>query len=201
MVPMKVCNTCGNEKTLTQFYKSANNTDGREGRCKTCRRKALQQRHATDAAPVTKHCPKCHQEKPAAAFYKNQQQTGGLSSYCKVCSGITAVTQARQDRTRHAAKGRRWRKEHPDDDRAIKHQYRYGLTQAQFEALWTCQQGRCAICGKALVGTYHVDHDHGTGCIRGLLCPGCNLGIGHFRDDPAALRSAAAYIEANRAKN
>jgi hypothetical protein len=43
--------------------------------------------------------------------------------------------------------------------------------------LRTWQAGRCAACGER----YHhlvVDHDHGTGLVRGLLCPGCNTSEG-----------------------
>jgi hypothetical protein len=40
-----------------------------------------------------------------------------------------------------------------------------------------------------------VDHDHKTGKIRGLLCRNHNTGLGLFRDDPAIIRQAAAYIE------
>jgi hypothetical protein len=40
---------------------------------------------------------------------------------------------------------------------------------------------------------FHIDHDHTTGRVRGLLCPGCNLALGHF-DDPEILRRALDYV-------
>lgn len=74
----------------------------------------------------------------------------------------------------------------------------YGLTEADFNRRLTAQGGRCAICrtdapgGKH--GRFHVDHDHATGAIRGLLCDGCNKGLGCFRDSTDALRAAVDYL-------
>ena len=55
------------------------------------------------------------------------------------------------------------------------------------------QGGLCAICRQA--PAVHVDHDHATGTVRGLLCFPCNAAIGHLRDDPQIMRRAAAYLE------
>jgi hypothetical protein len=54
----------------------------------------------------------------------------------------------------------------------------------------------CIICGKeATDQQLAVDHDHRTGHVRGALCANCNLGLGHFKDDPTLLRLAARYLE------
>lgn len=71
---------------------------------------------------------------------------------------------------------------------------RYGMAPEQYDALLLRQEGRCAICG-GMPATFHVDHDHATGEVRALLCPECNKGLGHFRDNAALLRSAAEYLE------
>lgn len=61
------------------------------------------------------------------------------------------------------------------------------------------QQGLCAICGVAEVdaprGRLHLDHDHGTNAIRGLLCGNCNAGLGQFKDDPKRLLAAIDYLQ------
>jgi len=79
--------------------------------------------------------------------------------------------------------------------------YYYGITVADYEALLAKQNGKCAICReKPPRGeTLCVDHCHVTGRIRGLLCRGCNCGLGNYRDDPRRLRAGAAYLEASRA--
>ena len=75
---------------------------------------------------------------------------------------------------------------------------RSGITKTEFEHLWEIQGGLCALCREPVGHNAHADHDHKTKRIRGLLCSGCNLGLGHFRDNPFVLRLAATYIERYR---
>ena len=74
----------------------------------------------------------------------------------------------------------------------------FGITAAEYDAILASQGGGCAICGSG-VGDgrghrLHVDHDHDTGEVRGILCASCNLGIGKFLDSPELLRRAADYL-------
>jgi hypothetical protein len=47
--------------------------------------------------------------------------------------------------------------------------------------LFQRQQGVCAICQKPPKQTrFHMDHDHHTLEIRGLLCYSCNTKLGWF---------------------
>lgn len=61
-------------------------------------------------------------------------------------------------------------------------------------------QGFCAICSCQMtlerhkINSAHIDHDHKTGKVRGLLCVNCNHGIGKFKDNPYFLESAASYL-------
>jgi hypothetical protein len=69
------------------------------------------------------------------------------------------------------------------------------------------QKGTCAICRKPEVvmdkkvgrlRNLAVDHCHGKGHVRGLLCQGCNQGLGNFKDSPEILLAAIKYLEDNR---
>jgi Recombination endonuclease VII len=40
----------------------------------------------------------------------------------------------------------------------------------------------------------HIDHDHVTDEPRGLLCPNCNLLLGHAHDSAEILAKAISYL-------
>ena len=85
------------------------------------------------------------------------------------------------------------------EDRGVEHRRRkYGLTTEQHTRMLDNQGGLCAICCKPLVpgrGT-HIDHDHKTGKVRGLLCNKCNPLLGAALDDRDILLSAVDYLDA-----
>jgi hypothetical protein len=70
---------------------------------------------------------------------------------------------------------------------------RYGIGAAEVDELIRAQGARCAICGRE--DPEHVDHDHQTGTVRGVLCFNCNGGLGQFHDDVERLLGAATYLE------
>ncbi len=72
---------------------------------------------------------------------------------------------------------------------------RYGITPEEADEM---RSHGCGICGRLDVpgrweGNLHIDHDHDTGQVRGVLCHGCNLSLGHL-NDPALLEAAIAYL-------
>jgi recombination endonuclease VII len=80
---------------------------------------------------------------------------------------------------------------------------KHGLSKDTALALIQKQRGCCAVCRCQLSwGFVHVDHDHRCcsgefscgRCVRGFLCPGCNVGLGNFNDAPTKLEAAATYI-------
>lgn len=70
---------------------------------------------------------------------------------------------------------------------------KYGMTEEEYLHLSQLQNWCCAICGRLQI-PLHVDHDHTTGKVRGLLCGQCNVGIGMLGDTPEALQAALEYL-------
>lgn len=64
------------------------------------------------------------------------------------------------------------------DKRKRRDQYlrnKYGITLEDYDQLLRVNDGGCWICGGRPKGTaLHVDHNHRTGVVRGLLCWPCN---------------------------
>lgn len=87
----------------------------------------------------------------------------------------------------------------------------YGITLEEYKELLIAQSGLCAICEtpgidkpehgarkQGLTQRLHVDHDHVTGKVRGLLCGPCNRAIGLLRDDEKIIYAAADYVARGR---
>jgi hypothetical protein len=74
----------------------------------------------------------------------------------------------------------------------------YGITEAEYRQILEHQGGKCAICLRPPKPdkNLHVDHDHRTGVVRGLLCVTCNVDLLGRRDkEPNLFRRAAEYLE------
>jgi hypothetical protein len=94
-----------------------------------------------------------------------------------------------------------WRNANPEKvaEYTLKHRCkRYGITVAEFVLLREKQQDRCAICKQRNLHDcdFHIDHDHKTNKVRGLLCNNCNLGIGYLEESQERLQAAIQYLQA-----
>lgn len=71
-----------------------------------------------------------------------------------------------------------------------------------YYGLLESQGGGCAICHVVPNGRqHHIDHDHESGIIRGLLCGPCNMALGLFKDDHTRLEAAINYLQQARIKS
>ena len=84
----------------------------------------------------------------------------------------------------------------PEQHRDAKLKRVYGMSLRDYDLMLARQRGVCVVCGEQPARRLCVDHCHVTGNVRGLLCSPCNLAIGQFKDSPARMRKAAAYVEA-----
>jgi carbamoylphosphate synthase small subunit len=78
-----------------------------------------------------------------------------------------------------------WRNNHPEAFQRYRYKadlkMKYGLSVEQHQSMIKSQNGHCAMCGlvkKVLV----IDHCHKTNKVRGLLCVGCNVAVGHYEN-------------------
>ena len=138
-----------------------------------------------------KVCTKCKVEKPVTEFHKHATNRDGRCGSCKACN-----------LTSNAVSSAKWRAAHPEENRRRARdsqlKVKFGVTLEWYDRLLVTQGGRCAICGTDVPGGrggFHVDHCHETGVIRRLLCHMCNVGLGHFKDDPELLASAFNYLQ------
>lgn len=79
----------------------------------------------------------------------------------------------------------------------------YNMTLEEYQTLLKNQDNKCAICKidqKDCNKRMSVDHCHRTGKIRGLLCDGCNRGIGYLGDSIARILEAAEYLRTSTLK-
>ncbi|MEU6077280.1 endonuclease VII domain-containing protein [Micromonospora sp. NPDC047074] len=123
-----------------------------------------------------KWCPDCEQIKPVAEFPRTTNRSG-RRSYCKPC---------------HNARGKETAQRLYGGSREYHLRRRYGIGEKEFQELLAEQGGVCAICGTP--DPQHLDHDHRTGWVRGILCFNCNGGLGQFRDDQSRPAGAITYL-------
>jgi hypothetical protein len=133
-----------------------------------------------------KRCARCKEEKELNEFGAVKQYKDGLDYYCKACKNLFSKETYKKNPKRVR-------------DTAIKRQY--GISLLDYDRILEQQDGRCAICkGDNGGNTLHIDHDHATGRIRGLLCVPCNRAIGLLRDSPIVSQEVTKYLVSHSAR-
>ena len=169
------------ERWPVEFHRDRRRLDGLGSYCKACAAVRSGASRLSAARQTAKEvCPRpsvrspvvprtASRLKPSGGFPRPDTKTGGRHSYCKPC---------------HNARGKESKQRLYGGTREYHLRRRYGIGQAEFDELLAEQGGVCAICGAA--DPQHVDHDHRTGWVRGILCFNCNGGLGQFRDSPTS---------------
>lgn len=133
-----------------------------------------------------KACRDCERTKPRSQFPKHSGYTDGFRPMCNDCynAGVRAEWQADHNGIK-AKQLARYRK------------FKYGATPERIASFLEAQGFMCPICEKPIgqaANDFHVDHDHDTGLMRGLLCHRCNRALGLFGDSENGLRAALVYL-------
>lgn len=131
-------------------------------------------------------------------FYNDKSKPHGKTYSCIEC--LKAYYQANKSKKLEYDKNRRIHlkslgiKSFTENKRETHYLNRYGIKISDYNDLYNKQNGLCKICHKAY-NRLHIDHCHKTGKVRGLLCPSCNKGLGHFYDDFEIIENALKYIK------
>lgn len=140
---------------------------GHSAKCKPCQTDYCK---SIDVG-TSRLCKRCLMEKPIEEFRKNNRCRGGRAHWCSRCEMV-----------------RRF-------------EVHYGIENI-YEFI---KDKSCGICANPIFegyGGFAIDHDHNCckgvktcgKCIRGILCGGCNKGLGGFRDNIISLQNAIIYL-------
>lgn len=138
-----------------------------------------------------KICKTCGETKPVEEFKPKRL-------ICHVCYRRKQKKWYEDNKERiNTEANENWHSLTPKEKHRSKITLRFKKSDRWFDELWHLQNECCAICKETEPGgkgSWHTDHDHATGEVRGFLCNRCNTGLGMFRDNDTFLSSAISYL-------
>lgn len=173
---MKSCTKCGEPKSLDDFGPDRRRKDGKQSNCRACCR--IYDR--TNPDRIAKHAV-------SSAVYREENPDYQRSFQQRPEAKISRRT--RQNDRPASVKKR---------EQFLRRLKKYGISET---AYLEAELIGCAICGTkdpGYLGSLHIDHDHSTGEVRGLLCHSCNVLLGHARDSVDTLQKAIQYLRNER---
>lgn len=170
----RTCNSCKEYKELYLYGKRTNGTY--TAVCKLCTKKRRAEKiHPDIDINATKVCSECNESKFLVEFPTNKNSANGKLNVCKLCYSAKNLIR------------------------------NYNISEQKLNEMLSEQNNACAICRDEFTKNnwYHTDHDHSCcpgnsscgECVRGLLCRGCNHGLGNFRDRKDFLQTAISYLD------
>ncbi len=175
---LKECTKCRQVLSFDNFSKRTSPRGGRAGTAPWCRQCCAQVARQDRRARGVK-------ERFTTAFDKEKE-----IKQCSMCREILPFSAFNKAQTIPRGVSSRCKK-CCENHRIHK---TYGLTPDAYQAMHDNQKGMCAIC-QDLLDDPDTDHCHATGKVRGLLCHGCNIGLGGFRDNQQSLARAIEYLK------
>jgi hypothetical protein len=178
---MKSCTRCKEVKSHNEFTKNKSASDGLSYWCKSCKKLSDKRYIHLPGGGKTKEAESFTQElfnnnppkRPAGQGKRGRQPSKTLSPE-ELKEYFRAGSKRRRHKRRVSA---------------------YGITVEQHKQMLELQEYKCLICSKQIDMSSPIDHCHNRSFVRGILCRGCNIGLGHFLDNPQILRNAAEYLE------
>lgn len=180
----KICNMCEVEKPLSDYRVYSGKYYS--NRCIKCiNRKVVD---STVGKTMQHTCVKCGKSKQRQSFVKDKRAKLGITNTCLKCYRPTRkkdYQKHKEKRNLTCKKG--WLRT------------KYSLTIEEYEQMLIDQNNSCAICNRNIselkMQKLHIDHNHSTKQVRGLLCPSCNRLIGVSIESIDVLKSAIQYLE------
>lgn len=181
----KICGNCNQILHISYFNKQKNGKYGLESCCKSCK-SYLNEKRNNSKISYLKKCRVCGLEaknsNDLSLFSKSIRNKFGRDNICLKCKN----EKNKNDSVKY---------------KEIKIFKKFGITKKEYDDMVLNQNNKCAICGKdkkdfnGIGNSFHVDHCHSTGKVRGLLCSNCNTGLGQFKDDIMSLENAIKYLK------
>ena len=137
-----------------------------------------------------KKCTVCKKSLSYEHYHRSKQTKDGYGYRCKSCDKQARLKYQQENKERFQEVNRK---------KLLKN--RYGISLEEYNTMLEQQNYSCKICNSKQSSSPHgssnfaVDHCHGTGKVRGLLCNHCNRGLGLFKDNAELLKTALNYLE------
>jgi hypothetical protein len=166
----KVCSRCRTNKSLHDFYRNRTTKDGYAYECKNCK-----------------------DSRPSYYWKTEKARAADRERYLRRISTpegkASLLEKNRKYKQSEHGKLAEWK-------RYLKRNYKISLE--TYNKILEIQGGGCAICGaKPKERRLHIDHNHSTNAIRGILCGKCNQAIGLLNENLILFDRAKEYIKNN----
>ena len=143
-------------------------------------------------------CSKCKCFKDKDSFYKNRKVFNGIYSSCRDCEHKAQSNWRKSNRIKLSIYSKTWREANKEKRRDHLLKNLYNTSTEKINKLLREQDYKCAICKTATPkgAGWHIDHDHRTMKVRGILCISCNTQL-PIVEDKDKLTAALKYLKIN----
>lgn len=195
MIPLN-CNKCGVELD-DENYTIPTSKKRNISNCDTCVREYKRKQYIKNQEKIRQQSREWRKKNPEKAKQKTYEWRKKNPERMKQQRKVWYIT-----------KGKQRYNDRIEQIRNRTLQRRYGITLDEAKEIFESQNHKCKICGRELKlygsknaeDTAHIDHNHTTGQVRGILCSSCNTGLGKFYDNPVFLQAAIDYLNNSQIK-